>query len=252
MMVERELACPRGGFQPPRTRAREVPRRGVAVEGGERGADPLAIEGPRGFARLVAPLLHVGFRGSRLRCAASSSLCTARGSSTGPSASSIGIPSLRPRSRTWRFSRARWRGGCGACATPSLPRKGRTGGESGEGAFITVATTRPETFFGDTAVAVHPDDERMQGLIGRRVRLPFVGREIPVVADAAVAAETGERRAQGHPPAHDFTDFEIGERHGLARINIMDERARLLAGPVPAPFAGMEARGGPRGRCRRL
>ena len=119
---------------------------------------------------------------------------------------------------------------------PLVAEEGRAGGES---AFITVATTRPETFFGDTAVAVHPDDERMQGFIGRRVRLPFVGREIPVVADAAVAAETGSG-ALKVTPAHDFTDFEIGERHGLARINIMDERARLLAGPVPAPFAGME------------
>ncbi len=90
------------------------------------------------------------------------------------------------------------------------------------GRFVVVATTRPETMLGDSAVAVHPEDERYQELIGRKVLLPLVGREIPVVADDYVEREFGTGVVK-ITPAHDFNDFEVGVRHGLDRINIFDE-----------------------------
>ncbi|MDP9137739.1 MAG: valine--tRNA ligase, partial [Pseudomonadota bacterium] len=91
---------------------------------------------------------------------------------------------------------------------------------------ITVATTRPETMLGDTAVAVHPDDARYASLVGKHVRLPLVGRLIPVVADSYSDPEKGTGAVK-ITPAHDFNDFEVGRRHGLAAINILDEQARL-------------------------
>jgi valyl-tRNA synthetase len=91
-----------------------------------------------------------------------------------------------------------------------------------EGRFVVVATTRPETMLGDTAVAVHPDDERYRDLIGRKVLLPLVGREIPVVADEYVDREFGTGVVK-ITPAHDFNDFEVGRRHGLEMINVFDE-----------------------------
>ncbi|MGR4000269.1 MAG: valine--tRNA ligase [Alphaproteobacteria bacterium] len=106
-----------------------------------------------------------------------------------------------------------------------------------EGEHVVVATTRPETFFGDTAVAVHPDDERMRHLIGSRLRLPFVEREVLVIADTMVNAETGSGAVK-ITPAHDFNDFEVSERHDLERINIFDERA-CLNESVPAAFRGL-------------
>ena len=107
----------------------------------------------------------------------------------------------------------------------------------GEGA-VEVDTTRPETMLGDTGVAVHPDDERYRGLIGRMVRLPLVGRQIPVVADEAVDPEFGTGCVKV-TPAHDFTDYEIGRRHELPAINILTPRA-FLNDSVPKPFAGLE------------
>ena len=92
--------------------------------------------------------------------------------------------------------------------------------------YITVATTRPETMLGDTAVAVHPEDPRYQGLIGKHVVLPLVGRRIPIVADDYADPETGSGAVK-ITPAHDFNDFEVGRRHELAMINILDEEARL-------------------------
>ncbi|MBI4576834.1 MAG: valine--tRNA ligase [Planctomycetes bacterium] len=88
------------------------------------------------------------------------------------------------------------------------------------GRHVTVATTRPETLLGDTAVAVHPEDVRYRDLVGRTVVLPFVGREIPVVADAFVdrAFGTGCLKIT---PGHDPNDFELGQRHGLARVNVL-------------------------------
>jgi len=91
---------------------------------------------------------------------------------------------------------------------------------------LTVATTRPETMLGDTAVAVHPEDERYQDVIGRRVTLPIVGREIPVIGDLFVdpAFGTGALKIT---PGHDFNDFEIGEKYGLQKISIFDEEAKI-------------------------
>jgi valyl-tRNA synthetase len=90
------------------------------------------------------------------------------------------------------------------------------------GKYVIVATTRPETMLGDTAVAVHPEDERYQALIGRKVTLPLVNREIPVVADEYVDREFGTGVVK-ITPAHDFNDFEVGVRHNLDKINVFDE-----------------------------
>ncbi len=94
------------------------------------------------------------------------------------------------------------------------------------GRFITVATTRPETMLGDTAVAVHPDDERYADLIGKFAILPLVGRRIRIVADEYSDPEKGTGAVK-ITPAHDFNDFEVGKRHGLAQINILDRKAKI-------------------------
>ncbi|WP_433725855.1 valine--tRNA ligase [Actinoplanes sp. CA-051413] len=101
---------------------------------------------------------------------------------------------------------------------------------------IVVATTRAETMLGDTAVAVHPDDERYKHLIGTEVELPLTGRRIPIVADEHVdpAFGTGAVKVT---PAHDPNDFEIGRRHDLPSMTIMDERAVVT---VPGPFEGLD------------
>ncbi len=92
--------------------------------------------------------------------------------------------------------------------------------------FIRVATTRPETLLGDTAVAVHPDHETLKGLIGRHAVLPLVGRLIPIVADDYADPEKGTGAVK-ITPAHDFNDFEVGKRHALEQINILDSKARI-------------------------
>ncbi|CAO4177702.1 Valine--tRNA ligase [Methylorubrum populi] len=94
------------------------------------------------------------------------------------------------------------------------------------GAIITVATTRPETMLGDTAVAVHPEDERYTALVGQRVRLPLVNRLIPIVADAYSDPEKGTGAVK-ITPAHDFNDFEVGRRNGCRPINVLDAEARI-------------------------
>jgi valyl-tRNA synthetase len=91
---------------------------------------------------------------------------------------------------------------------------------------ITVATTRPETMLGDSAVAVHPDDERYRHLVGRNVVLPLVGRRIPIIADDYSDPEKGTGAVK-ITPAHDFNDFEVGRRHGLPLINVLDVEGRL-------------------------
>ena len=103
---------------------------------------------------------------------------------------------------------------------------------------LVVATTRPETMLGDTAVAVHPDDERYRSLIGRQVRLPLADRLIPVIADEYVDPEFGSGCVK-ITPAHDFNDYEIGERHGLEKINILDIDARLNDA-VPEAYRGLD------------
>jgi len=92
---------------------------------------------------------------------------------------------------------------------------------------LVVATTRPETMLGDTAVAVHPEDERYRHLVGRKIRLPIAGREIPIVADEYVDPEFGTGCVK-ITPAHDFNDYEIGKRHNLPLINVLDRDARIL------------------------
>jgi len=110
--------------------------------------------------------------------------------------------------------------------------------EGMEGRFITVATTRPETMLGDTGVAVHPEDPRYKDLIGKMVRLPLVGRLIPIVGDEHADPETGTGAVK-ITPAHDFNDFEVAKRHNLPQINIFDEHAHLND-EVPGAYRGME------------
>jgi valyl-tRNA synthetase len=92
---------------------------------------------------------------------------------------------------------------------------------------LTVATTRPETMLGDTAVAVHPDDPRYRHLIGKKVRLPLTTREIPIVGDSILVDLTFGTGAVKITPAHDFNDFEAGERHKLSRISLFDQEAKM-------------------------
>ncbi|WP_410472785.1 valine--tRNA ligase [Faucicola mancuniensis] len=94
--------------------------------------------------------------------------------------------------------------------------------------YLTVATTRPETLLGDTAVAVNPKDERYVHLIGKTVTLPITGREVPIIADDYVDAKFGTGCVK-ITPAHDFNDYEVGKRHNLPLINIFDKNANILA-----------------------
>ncbi|GAB4164269.1 MAG: valine--tRNA ligase [Geothermobacteraceae bacterium] len=101
---------------------------------------------------------------------------------------------------------------------------------------LVVATTRPETMLGDTAVAVHPEDERYAGLVGQKVLLPLVEREIPIIADEYVDREFGTGVVK-ITPAHDFNDFEVGKRHNLEQINIFDESA--VVNENGGPYQGL-------------
>ncbi len=108
--------------------------------------------------------------------------------------------------------------------------------------FIVVATTRPETMLGDTGVAVHPEDERYVGLVGKFVTLPITGRRIPIVADD-YADPTKGSGAVKITPAHDFNDFGVGKRAGLPALNVMDAFARIVADDVPeipAEYVGQD------------
>jgi valyl-tRNA synthetase len=109
--------------------------------------------------------------------------------------------------------------------------------DDGSGSII-VATTRPETMLGDTGIAVHPEDARYRALIGKSVRLPLVDRLIPIVADDAVDAAFGSGAVKV-TPAHDPTDFDIGQRHGLATIDVMTDDARM-SDTVPERFRGLD------------
>jgi valyl-tRNA synthetase len=124
---------------------------------------------------------------------------------------------------------------------------------SGNGHLV-VATTRPETMLGDSAVAVHPDDERYQHLVGQMIRLPVTGRLIPIIADTYVDKDFGTGCVK-ITPAHDFNDYEVGKRHDLPLINVLDRNAAILAtfevmaggtfAPLPAEtcpaaFAGLD------------
>lgn len=121
--------------------------------------------------------------------------------------------------------------------------------------YLIVATTRPETMLGDSAVAVHPEDERYKALIGSYVELPLVGRRIPIIADDYCDPEFGTGCVK-ITPAHDFNDYEVGKRHNLPLINIFDKNAAVLAtaqvfnldgsvneqieANIPAQFAGLD------------
>src|SRR6266581_3474870 len=106
------------------------------------------------------------------------------------------------------------------------PLEGKTFNPDDPLTFIVVATTRPETMLGDSAVAVHPDDERYADLVGKHVVLPLVGRKIPILADEYSDPEKGSGAVKV-TPAHDFNDFEVGNRHGLPRISVLDQEGRL-------------------------
>ncbi len=105
-------------------------------------------------------------------------------------------------------------------------------------ATITVATTRPETMLGDSAVAVHPDDERYQALIGKTILLPISEREIPIIADEYVDPEFGTGCVK-ITPAHDFNDYDMGKRHSLSLINILTDDAKLNDS-VPEKYRGLD------------
>ncbi|PZP77899.1 MAG: valine--tRNA ligase, partial [Ectopseudomonas oleovorans] len=121
--------------------------------------------------------------------------------------------------------------------------------------YLIVATTRPETMLGDSAVAVHPEDERYKALIGSYIELPLVGRRIPIIADDYCDPEFGTGCVK-ITPAHDFNDYEVGKRHNLPLINIFDKNAAVLTtaqvfnldgsvneqieANIPAQFAGLD------------
>ena len=115
------------------------------------------------------------------------------------------------------------------------PVIGADGKDTGE--FLTVATTRPETMLGDVAVAIHPEDERYLHLHGRKLRLPLMNREIPVILDDWVSREFGTGAVKV-TPAHDPNDFAIGERHHLPSINVMDDTAHINA--EGGAYAGLD------------
>jgi valyl-tRNA synthetase len=107
----------------------------------------------------------------------------------------------------------------------------------GTGEHLTVATTRPETMLGDTAVAVHPEDERHKHLVGKKALLPLMNREIPIIADEMVDPEFGTGAVK-ITPAHDPNDFEVGRRHGLPEIDVMTDDAKMSA--AAGAYAGLD------------
>jgi valyl-tRNA synthetase len=109
--------------------------------------------------------------------------------------------------------------------------------DGSNGEFIPVATTRPETILGDTAVAVHPEDERYRKYVGRKVIVPMLGRLIPVIADDYVTRDFGTG-ALKITPGHDPNDYEIGQRHGLPVLSMLDREAKVTA--IGGPYAGMD------------
>ncbi len=138
--------------------------------------------------------------------------------------SDLEVEQVEEKGHLWRL-RYRLEGGETYRHPVAFDAEGRaTGWEERD--YLVVATTRPETMLGDTGVAVHPEDERYRHLVGRTVRLPLVGRSIPIVADAHADPEKGTGAVK-ITPAHDFNDWEVGQRQGLRAINVMDTRARI-------------------------
>src|SRR5260370_38981000 len=131
---------------------------------------------------------------------------------------------------------------------------------AGTNEFLVVATTRPETMLGDTAVAVNPEDERYVHLVGKKALLPLMNREIPIIADAMVDREFGTGAVK-ITPAHEPNDFEVGRRHKLAEIDVMTDDGKMNAAAgayaamdrFSAPIKGvarLKARGMPDKRTR--
>ncbi|HEX9702734.1 MAG TPA: valine--tRNA ligase, partial [Rhodospirillales bacterium] len=110
--------------------------------------------------------------------------------------------------------------------------------EGRDGEFVTVGTTRPETMLGDVAVAVHPEDARYRHLIGKTCILPIVGRKLTIIADEYADPEKGSGAVK-MTPAHDFNDFEVGKRHNLKMVNVLDKDARLNQN-VPEKYQGLD------------
>jgi len=119
------------------------------------------------------------------------------------------------------------------------PLEGKTFDPEDPSTYIVVATTRPETMLGDTAVAVHPEDERYTKLVGKNVVLPLVGRRIPIIADEYSDPEKGSGAVK-ITPAHDFNDFEVGKRHALPQVSILSPEAALLLDGNPDFIQGVE------------
>lgn len=111
--------------------------------------------------------------------------------------------------------------------------------------YIVVATSRPETMLGDTGVAVHPEDARYAGLVGKFVELPIVGRRVPILADEYANPEKGSGAVK-ITPAHDFNDFEVGKRAGHMPMNILNAVAAIVSGAeadtagIPDDFRGLD------------
>ena len=124
------------------------------------------------------------------------------------------------------------------------PLEGKTFNPEDASTFIVVATTRPETMLGDSAVAVHPDDERYRHLVGKHVVLPLVGRRIPIVADDYSDPEKGSGAVK-ITPAHDFNDFEVGKRHDLPQINVLDIEGRIALTDNEAYWHGLPQNSSP-------
>ncbi|MGB3041774.1 MAG: valine--tRNA ligase [Xanthobacteraceae bacterium] len=124
------------------------------------------------------------------------------------------------------------------------PLEGKTFNPEDPSTFIVVATTRPETMLGDSAVAVHPDDERYRHLVGKHVILPLVGRRIPIVADDYSDPEKGSGAVK-ITPAHDFNDFEVGKRHDLPQINVLDIEGRIALTDNEAYWHGLPQNASP-------
>ena len=121
----------------------------------------------------------------------------------------------------------------------NYPIEGETYDVDNAATYIQVATTRPETMLGDTAVAVHPENEKLKHLIGRHVVLPLVGRRIPIVGDDYADPEKGTGAVK-ITPAHDFNDFEVGKRHNLPLINILDAEGRVALNDASFMVEGEE------------
>ncbi len=124
------------------------------------------------------------------------------------------------------------------------PLEGKMFNPEDASTFIVVATTRPETMLGDSAVAVHPDDERYRHLVGKHVILPLVGRRIPIVADDYSDPEKGSGAVK-ITPAHDFNDFEVGKRHNLPQINVLDIEGRISLTDNEAYWHGLPQNSSP-------